>query len=103
MHGRFAKYTYSGDAQELAARVEEGLLPIFQSQPGFKACSSWRPRTRSSFSAWSPPRTPRRRTAAAAWVAENMSGDDIELKTTKIGEILIGTALGVSTKAGATT
>lgn len=104
MHGRFAKYTYSGDAQELAARVEEGLLPIFQSQPGFKAYSVMATEdTILSFSAWtSAADAEAANEAAAAWVAEHMSGDDIELKTTKIGEILIGTAIGVSTKAGAT-
>ena len=102
MHGRFAKYTYSGDAQELAIKVEEGLLPIFQ--PGFKAYSVMATEdTILSFSAWkSAADAEAANEAAASWVAENLSGDDIELKTTKIGEILIGTAIGVSTKAGAT-
>ena len=37
--------------------------------------------------------------AAASWVAENMA-DEVTLKETRIGEILLGTAIGVSTKAG---
>ena len=37
MHGRMARYTYTGDAQELARVAEEGILPIFQGIPGFKA------------------------------------------------------------------
>jgi hypothetical protein len=104
MHGRFAKYSYSGDAHELAARVEDGLLPIFKSQPGFKAYSVMATDdTILSFSAWeSASDAEAANEAAASWVAENLGGDDIELKTTKIGEILIGTAIGVSTKAGAT-
>ena len=39
MHGRLAIYTVSGDVQELARSAEEGMLPIFQALPGFKAYS----------------------------------------------------------------
>ena len=37
--------------------------------------------------------------AAASWIAENIA-DEITLKETRIGEILLGTSIGVSTKAG---
>ena len=37
--------------------------------------------------------------AAASWIAANMA-DKITLKESRIGEILLGTAIGVSTKAG---
>ncbi|MBA3402637.1 MAG: hypothetical protein H0U05_11710, partial [Actinobacteria bacterium] len=39
MHGRMAIYTISGDARELARSAEEGMLPIFQAQTGFKSYS----------------------------------------------------------------
>ncbi|MBM2822517.1 MAG: hypothetical protein HW413_1263 [Thermoleophilia bacterium] len=103
MHGRMARYTFSGDAQELARRAEDGLLPIFQAQPGFKAYSVIESDGEIlSFSAWDSAEQAEAANAAAAdWVAENMT-DDIDLKETRIGEILISTALGVTTKAGAT-
>ena len=37
MHGRIATYRISGDPHELARKAEEGMLPIFQAQPGFRA------------------------------------------------------------------
>src|SRR5262245_29182885 len=37
MHGRIARYRISGDPHELARRAEEGMLPIFKAQPGFRA------------------------------------------------------------------
>lgn len=103
MHGRMARYTFSGDAQELARRAEDGLLPIFQAQPGFKAYSVIQSDGEIlSFSAWDSAEQAEAANAAAAdWVAENMT-DDIDLKETRIGEIVISTALGVTTKAGAT-
>jgi hypothetical protein len=102
MHGRFARYTYTGDAQELARKAEDGMLPIFQSQPGFKAYSVIDSDGEIlSFSAWDSPEAAEAANAAAAeWVAANMS--ELDLKETRIGEIMFATALGVSTKAGAT-
>ena len=98
-----ARYTFSGDALELAQRAEDGLLPIFQAQPGFKAYSVIQSDGEIlSFSAWdSAEQAEAANVAAADWVAENMT-DEIDLKETRIGEIVISTALGVSTKAGAT-
>lgn len=103
MHGRMARYTFTGDAQALAQRAEEGLLPIFQSQPGFKAYSIIEGDGEiMSFSAWESAEAAEDANAAAAeWVAKNMT-DEIELKEARIGEILFSTALGVSTKAGIT-
>ena len=97
-----ARYTYSGDTQELAQKAEEGLLPIFQSQPGFKAYSVIASGDEIvSFSAWeSAEQAEAANAAAAEWVAENLT-DDFELSETKVGEILFSTTLGVSTKAGA--
>ena len=103
MHGRMATYTYSGDAQELARRAEEGLFPIFRSQPGFKAYSIIESDGEiMSFSAWdSAEHAEAANAAAASWVAENMTGE-IELKEARFGEILFSTTLGVSTTAGVT-
>ena len=102
MHGRIARYTLSGSAQELARKAEEGLLPIFQSQPGFKSYSVVESDGEIfSFSAWgSAEQAEAANIAAADWVAENMTGD-IQLMESRIGEILVSTTLGVSTTAGA--
>ncbi len=101
MHGRMAIYTISGDARELARSAEEGMLPIFQAQTGFKSYSLVASGDELlSFSAWeSEEDAEAANEAAASWIAENMA-DKIELKETKTGEILLGTAIGVSTKAG---
>jgi len=101
MHGRVARYRYGGDAHDIARRAEEGVLPIFQAQPGFKAYSLLESEGEIiSFSAWDSAASADAASALAAeWVAENMA-DEIELKEARIGEILFGTALGVSTKAG---
>jgi heme-degrading monooxygenase HmoA len=103
MHGRMARYTYTGDAVELARKAEEGMLPIFQSQPGFKSYSLVESGGEVlSFSAWESAESADAAGALAAkWIAENIA-DQIEHKETKIGEILFATALGVSTKAGTT-
>ncbi len=103
MHGRMARYTISGDAQELARSAEEGMLPIFQAQSGFKGYSLVESDGELiSFSAWeSTENAEAANIAAASWVAENMA-DKAELKEARIGEILLSTTLGVSTKAGIT-
>jgi len=101
MHGRMAIYTISGDARELARSAEEGMLPIFRAQTGFKSYSLVASGDELlSFSAWeSEEDAEAANEVAASWIAENMA-DKIELKETKTGEILLGTAIGVSTKAG---
>lgn len=104
MHARIAKYTFTGDVQELARTAEEGMLPIFQAQPGFKAYSVIDIGGKiMSFSAWESAEAADAANAAAAeWVAENMAGT-IELQATHLGEILFSTTLGVSTLTGART
>jgi hypothetical protein len=98
MHGRFARYTYSGDAQELARKAEEGIVPIFKGLPGFKAYTVAESEGEIfSFSAWeTAEQAEAANIAVADWVAENM-GDDIQLTETRFGEILVSTTLGVST------
>jgi len=101
MHGRVARYGYTGDAHEIARRAEEGMLPIFQSQPGFKAYSVVEAGGEIiSFSAWDSEASADAVNAVAAkWVSENL--DELDLKDARVGEILFSTTLGVSTKAGA--
>lgn len=101
MHGRIARYTYTGDIQELMRRAEEGILPLFQAQPGFKAYTVIESDGEIiSFSGWeSVEDADAANEIVASWVGENMAGD-IELIEARVGEIHIATALGVSTKAG---
>jgi N-acetylglutamate synthase-like GNAT family acetyltransferase len=102
MHARLAKYTFSGNAQELARRAEEGILPTFKSMPGFKAYLVIESEGEIiSFSAWeTEEQAEQANIAVADWAAENMAGE-IQLTESRFGEILISTALGVSTSAGA--
>jgi heme-degrading monooxygenase HmoA len=102
MQARMATYSFSGDANALARRAEEGILPILKSQPGFKSysvaigdgevlsLSVWD--TRAEAEAGSE--------VVASWVAENMAGD-IDLINVRFGEIMFSTTLGVTTLAGA--
>jgi heme-degrading monooxygenase HmoA len=101
MHARFVRYAFTGDAVELARRAEAGLLPIFQSQPGFKAYTIFESDGEIfSFSAWeSADAAEAANKAAAQWVSENLA-DKVQLKESRIGEIYVGTALGVSQLAG---
>jgi heme-degrading monooxygenase HmoA len=96
-----ATYSFSGDADDLARRAEEGILPLLESQPGFKSytvavgdseifsMSAWD--TRADAEAGSE--------AVAAWVAENMA--EITLKEVRYAEIKLSTTLGVSTAGAA--
>jgi len=102
MQARMATYGFSGDGQDLARRAEAGILPILESQPGFKAytvaigdgevlsLSVWD--TRANAEAGSE--------VVASWVAENMA--EIDLINVRYAEIMFSTTLGVSTSAAAT-
>ncbi len=102
MHGRIATYRISGDPHELARRAEEGMLPIFQAQPGFRAYNLVvSGDLLTSMSAWDTIEEAEAATpAAASWIAENIA-DDVELVDVRYGEILLATALGVSAAAAA--
>jgi hypothetical protein len=98
MHARFARYTFSGNAQEIARKAEEGALPIFKSLPGFKAYSIAESDGEIfSFSVWETiEQAEAANIAVADWVAENLA-DDIQLIESRFGELLVATALGVTT------
>jgi hypothetical protein len=102
MHARLARYTFSGNAQEIAQKAEEGALPIFKSLPGFKAYSIIESDGEVfSFTAWeTAEQADAANIAVADWVAENLAGD-VQLIESRFGEILLATSLGVSTTAGA--
>jgi heme-degrading monooxygenase HmoA len=102
MHGRFARYTYTGDIHEIAQKAEQGLLPIFQSQPGFKAYTvSESDGEIFSMSAWESAEAAEAANAAAAdWVAENLA-DELQLIESRFGEIMFSTTLGITTAATA--
>ena len=102
MHTRFARYTFSGNAQEIARKAEEGALPIFQSLPGFKAYTIAESDGEIfSFSVWeTSEQADAANIAVADWVAENLA-DDIQLIESRFGEILVSTTLGVSTTTSA--
>jgi len=102
MHGRIATYRISGDPHELARKAEEGMLPIFQAQPGFRAYNlALSGDILTSMSAWDTVEEAEAATpAAASWIAENIA-DEIELVDIRIAEILLATALGVSPSAAA--
>jgi hypothetical protein len=103
MHSRIARYRVSGDPHELARRAEEGMLPIFEAQPGFRAynLAISGDNTLTSMSAWdSAAEAEAASPLAAKWIAENIA-DDIELIDVSYNEVLLATALGVSAKATA--
>lgn len=102
MHARLARYTFSGNALELAQKAEEGFLPTFRSLPGFKAYSVIESDGEIfSFSAWeTAEQADAADIAVKDWVAENLAGD-VQLTEARFGEILISTALGITTAAGA--
>jgi hypothetical protein len=102
MHARIARYTFSGNAQEIAQKAEEGILPTFKSMPGFKAYLVIESEGEIfSFSGWeTAEQADQANIAVADWVAENLGGE-IQLIESRFGEILISTLLGIGATAGA--
>ncbi len=102
MQARMATYSFSGDADDLARRAEDGILPILKSQPGFKGYSvAIGDGEVLSLSVWdSRADAEAGSEVVASWVAENMA-DDIDLINIRFAEIKFSTTLGVS-MAGAT-
>ena len=103
MYGRIATYNMSGDAHDLARRAEDGILPIFQAQQGFRSYTvSFGDGQILSLSAWDTRADAEAGSeAAAAWVADNM-GEELDLVDVRYAEVLFSTSLGVTTKATAT-
>ena len=98
-----ATYRTSSDPHDLARRAEQGILPLFQEQPGFRAYSiATDGGDILSLSVWDSRTDAEAGNAVAAdWVRENMSGE-LELTDTRFAEVLLSTSLGISTSIGAT-
>jgi hypothetical protein len=96
-----ARYAFVGDPRELARRTQESMLPLFQSQPGFVSYSVMVTSNEVfSFSIWeTEEQADAANSISREWVADNIEPDQIELKETKVGELLVATALGVDAAA----
>ena len=93
MHARMARYTFIGDPQDLARKVEDGMLPLFEAQPGFRGYSITSSNGEIiSFSIWdSAEQAEAANVVSRDWVADNIDVGQIELKETRVGEILLST------------
>jgi hypothetical protein len=98
-----ARYGFSGDPIDLVRRAEDGMLPLFESQSGFRGYTIVLSDDEIiSFSAWdSAEQAEIANAAATGWVKENMAGE-IQLKESRVGEVMLSTTLGIGTKAGIT-
>jgi heme-degrading monooxygenase HmoA len=93
-----ATYSFTGDADEIARRAEEGILPLLRSQPGFKSYTvAVGDDEVFSMSAWdSRADAEAGSEVVAAWVAENLA-NELTVKEVRYAEIKFSTTLGVST------
>jgi hypothetical protein len=96
-----ARYAFVGDPQELARMAEAEIVPALQAQPGFKGYSLTDSNGEIiSFSIWeTAEQAEEASTAIANWVTSRI-GDRVALKETRLGEVLLSTALGVHATAG---
>jgi hypothetical protein len=98
MVARIATYSFTGDAQELGKRAEDGILPILKEQPGFKsyAVAIGEGKVFSS-SAWETREQAESGSATVAtWVAENMTEISLD-GDVHYADVAFSTALGVTT------
>jgi heme-degrading monooxygenase HmoA len=97
MHARIATYRYEGDARQLAKQAEQGMLPIFQKQPGFRAYSIAESDGEViSLSVWdTAEQIDAANSAASSWIQENL-GDSLQLRDVRAGELLLSTTLSIS-------
>jgi heme-degrading monooxygenase HmoA len=101
MHARMARYAFVGDPQELARRAQDEIVPILQAEPGFKGYSLAQGKGEIiSFSIWETQEQAETASQTVSkWVSESI-GDQVELKESRVSEILLSTALGVDAPAG---
>jgi hypothetical protein len=101
MYARMARYSFIGDPRELARRTQESMLPLFQSQPGFVSYSVMVTSNEVfSFSIWeTEEQADASNKVSREWVADSIDPAQIELKETRVGELLVATALGVDALA----
>jgi hypothetical protein len=98
-----ARYAFIGDPRDLARRAQETMVPLFQEQPGFVSYSVMATQNEVfSFSIWeTEEQADAANTISREWVAENLAPDQIELKESRVGELLVATSLGVDATVGA--
>ena len=103
MFARMARYRFIGDPRELARRTQQTMLPLFQEQPGFVSYSVMSTANEVlSFSIWeTEEQAEAANKVSRDWVADNLDPSQIELLDTRVGEILVATALGVDALARA--
>lgn len=103
MYSRMARYAFIGDPRDLARRAQETMVPLFQEQPGFVSYSVMATQNEVfSFSIWdTEEQADAANTISREWVAENLAPDQIELKESRVGELLVATSLGVDATVGA--
>lgn len=89
-HIRIATYTINkGTFQELAETARTGMLPKFQTQPGFVryGLADMGDRTVTSISVWETREQAEAATpSAATWVGEHLA-DHVQLKTNTVGDL----------------
>lgn len=102
MHARMARYTFIGDPQELARKAEATMLPLFEVEPGFQGYSITSSQGEIiSFSVWDTAEQAEAANAVSRdWVADNVGLGQIELKETRVGKVLLSTALGIPVGSG---
>jgi hypothetical protein len=98
-----ARYAFVGDPRELARRTQESMLPLFQAQPGFVSYSVMVTNNEVfSFSIWDgEEQADVANKVSRDWIADNIDPNQIELVETRVGELLVATALGVDALATA--
>lgn len=103
MYSRMARYAFVGDPRELARRTQESMLPLFQAQPGFVSYSVMITNNEVfSFSIWeTAEQADAANSVSREWVADNIDPAQIELKETRVGELVVATSLGVDATAAA--
>ena len=112
MVARMATYRFKVDPHDLAKQAEEGLLPIFMKQPGFRDYSLFADRSEVqrgprgmgaphmrqliAITMWDSLDEAKAGVAAAwKWVDENMSSE-LEWTDTEFVDVLLSTSFGLS-------
>ena len=104
MVARMVTYRFKVDPHELAKKAEEGLLPIFMKQPGFRDYSLFADRDDPkrevrqiiALTLWDSLEEANEGIAQAwQWVDDNMIGE-LEWTDTEFMDVLLSTSFGVS-------
>lgn len=117
MVARMTTYRFRVDPHDLAKKAEDGMLPIFREQPGFRDYSLYADRSEVqrgprgmgapqirqiiAITLWDNLANAKAGVAAAwDWVRENMS-DEIEWTDTQFVDVLLSTSSGISASEAA--